>query len=113
MTWTTPRTYVALEVLTAVILNADIRDNLTALSQHKHGGAAGDGASALLGVTQITFTQQASVSDPGGSLTGFIADTDKEMHFFAGSGSDKTLSTTDHTHVLTEQQQGEQQRPKH
>ena len=44
MAWTTPRTNTTSELITAAIANADWRDNLLALDQHAHTGAAGDGA---------------------------------------------------------------------
>lgn len=44
MAWTAPRTYVTGEIVTASILNTDVRDNLLAVDQHQHTGAAGDGA---------------------------------------------------------------------
>lgn len=43
MSWTTPRTYNPSDVLNASQLN-ETRDNLNALDQHAHSGAAGDGA---------------------------------------------------------------------
>ena len=44
MAWSTPRTWTAGETPTAAQFNAHIRDNLLALDQHAHSGAAGDGA---------------------------------------------------------------------
>ena len=38
MAWTTPRTYVGGELLTATILNTDIRDNLNALKDRIQSG---------------------------------------------------------------------------
>ena len=47
MAWTSPRTWVAGNALTAAQLNVDVRDNTNALSGHGHTGAAGDGALAI------------------------------------------------------------------
>ena len=44
MAWTTPRTWTTNEIVTAAMLNTDVRDNLNALSAHSHSGAGGDGA---------------------------------------------------------------------
>jgi hypothetical protein len=46
-------------MVTAAILNAQIKDNLTVLSTHAHAGTAGNGASELV-VTSIT--NQASIN---------------------------------------------------
>ena len=44
MAWKTPRDWTAYETPTAAIMNADLRDQLNALSTHTHSGAAGDGS---------------------------------------------------------------------
>lgn len=43
MAWTSPRTWVSGEVLTAALLNQQVRDNELVLSTHVHSGTAGDG----------------------------------------------------------------------
>ena len=45
MAWTAPRTWVSLMV-THAELNAQIKDNLTALATHKHSGSAGAGSAS-------------------------------------------------------------------
>jgi len=52
MAWTAPITWNP-SMVTAAILNAQIKDNLTFLSTHTHTGTAGNGASTLV-VTSIT-----------------------------------------------------------
>ena len=52
MAWTAPLTWNP-SMVTAAILNAQVKDNLTVLSTHAHAGTAGNGASALV-VTSIT-----------------------------------------------------------
>lgn len=54
MAWTTPKTWVADEVVLATGsegLNTHVRDNFNALSLHGHTGVPGDGASTLVGVS--------------------------------------------------------------
>ena len=51
MAWTTPRLWVLGEILTAALMNVQLRDNLFALSTHVHSGAAGDGED----INTITF----------------------------------------------------------
>ena len=71
MAWKTPRDWTAYETPTAAIMNADLRDQLNALSTHAHSGAAGDG-SAFAGSTW-TSTWSASGTAPSignGSLAG-------------------------------------------
>lgn len=44
MAWTTPRTWVVSEIVSASVMNTHIRDNLNVLSGHRHDNAdAGDG----------------------------------------------------------------------
>lgn len=47
MAWTTPRTWTTGEIVTAAMMNTDHRDNLNAISAHRHSGNAGDGAAIL------------------------------------------------------------------
>jgi len=73
MAWTTPRTYATGEVVTAAILNTDVRDNLLFLSTHAHGGAAGDGEDEMTGVDQITFDDISAPAAPGANDTRLFA----------------------------------------
>ena len=41
MTWTTPRTWADGEVVTAALLNSQIRDELTAIGAHAHADEPG------------------------------------------------------------------------
>ena len=57
MAWTTPRDWtdddvaVPNGIVTAAMLNTDVRDNLLVLSTHAHTGAAGMGAASMSGLT--------------------------------------------------------------
>ena len=64
MAWTAPRTYVAGEILTAVILNADIQANLVNLDQHAHSGAAGDGEQFLTSLDYSDLDYQSALDAP-------------------------------------------------
>ena len=68
MAWTTPRDWVANELVTHTIMNQQIKDNLTVLSSHTHSGAAGDGSSALSDIDTIIFDHQGS--DPSAPASG-------------------------------------------
>ena len=75
MAWTTPRDWTGIsdDIVTAAMLNVDIRDNLTVLSTHSHTGAAGQGASSMSGVTlaaltTLTFADQSANPDAAGEL---------------------------------------------
>jgi len=103
MAWTSPRTNATGDILTATILNQQVKGNSLAVSTHTHSGAAGDG-SASLAPTSITYPNQGS--DPAAPGSG------KLITFEAGdlfksragvSGAVKTYSTTDHTHTLQSQ----------
>ena len=64
MAWATPTTFNE-TMVTAAILHAQIKDNLTALSQHTHSGAAGDGSKSL---TIPTLTGQDTNTWASGSV---------------------------------------------
>ena len=101
MGWTTPRNYVANEVLTAAILNVDHRDNLDVLSTHAHSGAAGMGSSSLANLVQATFTDASAPSAPGSGLT-VLYTVSGRPHYRAGSsGSDTTLAVIGDVHAQT------------
>ena len=83
MAWTTPIDWsdasdVPSGIVTAAMLNANVRENLNALSGHAHSGSAGDGASTLTGVTlttptftdivTFTFANQSANPDAAGEL---------------------------------------------
>lgn len=75
MAWETPRDWTTItdNVVTAAMLNADIRDNLNFLSVHTHTGAAGMGsgtlsAVTLASITTMTFADQSANPDAAGEL---------------------------------------------
>ena len=75
MGWTAPRdwTGIASDIVTAAMLNVDVRDNLGVLSTHTHTGAAGFGASSMTGLTlaalvTLTFADQSANPDAAGEL---------------------------------------------
>lgn len=99
MGWTTPRNYVANEVLTAAILNVDHRDNLDVLSTHAHSGAAGMGSSSLANLVQATFTDASAPSAPGSGLT-VIYTVSGKPHYRAGaSGADTAFAVASDLHT--------------
>ena len=101
MGWTTPRDYVANEVLTAAILNVDHRDNLDVLSTHAHSGAAGMGSSSLANLVKATFTDASAPSAPGSGKT-VVYTVSGRPHYRAGSsGSDTTLAILADVHAQT------------
>ena len=99
MAWTTPRTYVADEILTAAILNADHKANLDVLSTHAHSGAAGMGSSSLGNLVKETFTDASAPAAPGAGLTALYTVSGRP-HFRAGAGgSDTTLAILSDVHA--------------
>ena len=75
MAWTTPRDWTGIsnDIVTAAMLNVDVRDNLTVLSTHTHTGAAGQGGASMSGVTlaaltTLTFANQSANPDAAGEL---------------------------------------------
>ena len=74
MAWTTPRDWTGIsdDIVTAEMLNVDVRDNLLVLSTHAHSGAAGMGASSMSGLTlaalvTLTFADEGA-PDAAGEL---------------------------------------------
>jgi len=123
MAWTAPRTWVADEIVTAALLNAQIRDNALVLSTHAHTGAAGMGASTLSAVT-LTSLATATFADQSGnpSTNGRLQRNGTELLYYdgttaqnltaadaaAGTGSLRSLGTGatqaaagNHTHAQT------------
>ena len=75
MAWTTPRDWTGIsnDIVTAAMLNVDVRDNLIVLGTHTHTGAAGQGASSMSGLTlaalaTMTFADQSANPDAAGEL---------------------------------------------
>ena len=75
MAWTTPRDWTGIsdDIVTAEMLNVDVRDNLTVLSTHTHTGAAGQGGASMSGLTlaalvTLTFADQSANPDAAGEL---------------------------------------------
>lgn len=99
MGWTTPRNYVANEVLTAAILNVDHRDNLNVLSTHAHSNAAGNGSSTLGNLVKETFTDASAPSAPGSGLTTLYTVSGRPHYRAGSSGSDTTLAILADVHA--------------
>ena len=78
MAWTAPRDWsddsdVPDGIVTAAMLNVDVRDNFTVLSSHSHTGSAGQGAASMSGLTlaalaTLTFADQSANPDAAGEL---------------------------------------------
>jgi len=74
MAWTAPRTWADDELVTTAYMNAQIRDNMLALSTHTHGGSAGDGSATLAsgisfsGLATVTFADQSGNPSVAGRL---------------------------------------------
>ena len=101
MGWTTPRDYVANEVLTAAILNVDHRDNLNVLSTHAHSNAAGNGSSTLGNLVKETFTDASAPYAPGSGLTALYTVSGRPHYRAGSSGSDTTLAIIGDVHAQT------------
>lgn len=87
MAWTTPRTWADDEIITTAYMNAQIRDNMNALTAHTHGGSAGDGSSTLAsgisfsGLATVTFADQSG--NP--SVTGRLQRNSTSLVYYNGS----------------------------
>jgi hypothetical protein len=127
MAWVTPRDWTGItdNIVTAAMLNVDVRDNLTVLSTHTHTGAAGMGSASMSGLTLtslgvLTFADQSANPDAAGELqrngaelawyNGSAVVTLSAADAAAGTASLRTLSTTsttaaagNHTHTITQE----------
>ena len=65
MAWTTPKSWTS-SMVTAALLNANIKANEDVLSAHAHSGAAGNGSATLSGVS-LTALVVLVLAAPGGS----------------------------------------------
>jgi hypothetical protein len=102
MAWTAPRTYVDGEIITAAIINADIRDNLLVLDTHGHDGTSGDGVATLPSLDEIQWDHAATL---GAGETGHAAmwmDSSGVVHTHNAGGSELSLAVTTHTHTQAE-----------
>ncbi len=99
MAWTSPATVGGGQMIDATWMNTYVRDNLLALDQHAHGGAAGDG-SADLDVTEVRLDNVSDPSAPGAGLTVIATRvSDGTLRQRAGaSGSIENLAVEGHTH---------------
>lgn len=102
MTFSAPRTWATGLVVTAGILNTEIRDNLLALSVHGHSGAAGDGDDVLTGVDSATFDDISDPAAPGAAKTVIWTNTGK-LHQRAGAaGVAEEFSVNTHSHSVSQ-----------
>ena len=89
MAWTAPSTWATDQIVMASgtgSLNEQLRDNMLALDQHAHTGAAGDGSATLVGVSfsnlaGYQFADQSA--DP--SVTGTIQRNGSNILYYDGS----------------------------
>jgi hypothetical protein len=102
MAWTSPRTYVDGEILTAAILNADIRDNLLVLDTHGHDGTSGDGAATLPSLDEIQFDHQSGLGAGESGHAAMWMASDGTVRTHNNGGSELTLADTTHSHTQAE-----------
>ena len=126
MAWTTPRDWTGIsnDIVTAAMLNVDVRDNLLVLSTHAHSGAAGMGASSMSGLSlaalaTLTFADQSANPDAAGELQrngndilwyGSSVVNLTAADASAGTASLRSIGTTavkaaagNHTHTMSQQ----------
>ena len=132
MAWTTPRDWtdddvaVPNGIVTATMLNTDIRDNLLVLSTHTHTGAAGFGASSMSGLTLAALGTLTFADGDDPDAAGELQRNGNDLHWYgaslvnlpaadasAGTASLRSLSTSsttaaagNHTHVPASQATG-------
>lgn len=99
MAWTAPRTWVDDEIVTAALLNTQVRDNELFLDTHGHSGSSGDGATTLGDLVKETYSDAAAPAAPGAGKV-VIYTTSGRLRYRAGAGgSDTLLDDENHTHA--------------
>ena len=104
MAFTQPRTWVSGEVPTAVLLNAQIRDNNNELALHAHTGGSGSGSSALggtIGLTHIDLRDAAAPTGAGGTITRLYSSGSQVGRVEPG-GTAAIFATSLHEHSVTQ-----------
>ena len=97
MAWTAPRTWVSGEIVTAVALNTDLRDNLNELASHDHSGGSGSGSLDIGPVRLVDFFD-ALPAAPGGTLTRVFAQA--SLVTWRNAGGIFTAAVTGHEHAI-------------
>ena len=93
MAWTAPKTWVPGEMATAALLNTHVRDNLLALDQHTHTGAAGNGDDVITGMDSITMDDQAG--DP--AVAGRVQRNGTNQRWYNGTAASSIGNSGNHT----------------
>jgi len=123
MAWTTPRDWTGIsdDIVTAEMLNVDVRDNLLVLSTHAHSGAAGMGAASMSGLTLTALVNLTFADEGAPDAAGELQRDGNDLKWYgssvvnltaadasAGTASLRSLGTTsvkaaagDHTHIPT------------
>jgi len=91
MAWTAPATWSTAQIVMASgsgSLNEQLRDNMLALDQHAHTGAAGDGSSTLTGVSFSNVAgYQFADQSANPSVTGTIQRNGANILYYDGSSA--------------------------
>ena len=123
MAWTTPRDWTGIsdDIVTAEMLNVDVRDNLLVLSTHAHSGAAGMGAASMSGLTLTALVNLTFADEGAPDAAGELQRDGNDLKWYgssvvnltaadasAGTASLRSLGTTsvkaaagNHTHTPT------------
>ena len=121
MAWTTPRDWTGIsdDIVTAEMLNVDVRDNLLVLSTHAHSGAAGMGAASMSGLTLAALVNLTFADEGAPDAAGELQRDGNDLKWYgssvvnltaadasAGTASLRSLGTTsvkaaagNHTHM--------------
>lgn len=98
MVWTNPATLSVAEMVDATYMNTTLRDNLLAVDQHTHSGAAGDGSAGLDGVDSVTLDDITTPAAPGADDTIVYAVAGKLKQRAGVAGSEEEFSVKGHSH---------------
>ena len=98
MAWTSPRTWVVGETVTAALLNVQIRDNWDFFTVHKHRGLPGDGSALLAGLDSATFDFISTRPAPGASKVIVYAKSGGLYWREGAAGAETQAAETTHTH---------------
>ena len=97
MVWSSPESWVAGQMVTAALLNLNVRDNLEELDLHSHSGGSGSGTAAIGNLVTMTFIDGALPGAPGGTLS-ILASSATNLYIRSGGGASRQITVPGHTH---------------
>ena len=98
MAWPTVKIWTTGEMVTAALLNVQVRDAQNCLNLHAHEGGSGSGTAALGPLVSVGGAVAATAAAPSVATLSRLFAVGTDWHFRATGGTDNLISTIGHTH---------------